>query len=102
MVLIDTFYSLNSLILCNLLLFTKLLDLITFIKLIDDNLSIQKEVRNCKNGYELSLLLKKYKCENLFDEIKSRSRDLAANHWPWANKIRADRKKYFDLDIDKK
>ena len=76
------------------------MDLITLVKFIGDNPSIQKEVKNCKNGYEFSLFLKKYKCENLFDEIKSRSSDLAANHWPWANN-RADRKKYFALDIDK-
>ena len=76
------------------------MDLNTFVKYVDDNLSIQEEVKDCKSGPEFFSLLKKYKCENLFDEIKSRSSDLAANHWPWANN-RADRKKYFALDIDK-
>ena len=77
------------------------MDLIKFAKYIEDNLSIQEEVKNCKSGCEFFLLLKKYKCENLFDEINSRSGDLAARYWPWAFKIRADRKKYFDLEVDK-
>ena len=76
------------------------MDLIRFTKYVEDNLSIQEEVKNCKNGTEFLLFLKKYKCENLFDEINSRSRDLAANYWPWAYKSREDRKKYFDLDVD--
>ena len=78
-----------------------ILDLITFVKFVKDNLSIQNEVKDCKNGPEFFLLLKKYRCENLFDEINSRSRDLAASYWPWSGKIRPDRKKFFDLDIDK-
>ena len=77
------------------------MDVIKFVKYVEDNLSIQEEIKNCKSGPEFFLLLKKYKCENLFDEIKSKSRDLAANYWPWAGKFRADRKKYFDLDVDK-
>ena len=77
------------------------MDLITFVKYIEDNLSLQEEIKDCKSGPELFLLLKKYKCENLFDEIKSRSVDLAASYWPWANKMRSERKKFFDLDIDK-
>ena len=76
------------------------MDLIKFVKYVEDNLSIQEEVKNCKNGTEFLLFLKKYKCENLFDEINSRSRDLAANYWPWAGKFRADRKKYFDLNTN--
>ena len=71
------------------------MDLITFAKYVEDNLSIQAELKDCKNGPEFFLLLKKYKCENLFDEINSRSGDLAASYWPWAGKIRADRKKFF-------
>ena len=78
------------------------MNLITFCKYIDDNLPIQEEVKNCKNSTELFLFLKKYKCDNLFDEIKLRSRDLQASYWPWANKISLERKKYFDLNIDKK
>ena len=78
------------------------MDLNTFVKYVDDNLSIQEEVKDCKSGPEFFSLLKKYKCENLFDEINSRSRDLAASYWPWTNKLRADRKMYFDLNIDKK
>ena len=77
------------------------MDLIKFVKYVEDNLSIQEEVKNCKSGSEFFLLLKKYKCENLFDEINSRSSDLAARYWPWVDKIRADRKKYFDLEVDK-
>ena len=77
------------------------MDVFKFVKYVEDNLSIQEEVKNCKSGSEFFLLLKKYKCENLFDEINSRSRDLAARYWPWADKIRADRKKYFDLEVDK-
>ena len=76
------------------------MDLYKFAKYVEDNKSIQEEVEYCKNGTEFFLLLKKYKCENLFDEIKSRSRDLAASYWPWADKNRADRRKYFDLDLD--
>ena len=73
------------------------MNLIKFVKYIEDNPSIQEEVKNCKSGSEFFLLLKKYKCENLFDEINSSSGDLAAKYWPWAGKIRADRKKYFYL-----
>ena len=76
------------------------MDVIKFVKYVEDNLSIQEEIKDCKSGPEFFLLLKKYKCEHLFDEIKSRSRDLAADYWPWADKFRADRKKYFDLDVD--
>tara|TARA_Y200000002_G_C22598943_1_gene628644 strand:- start:550 stop:786 length:237 start_codon:yes stop_codon:yes gene_type:complete len=76
------------------------MDLIRFTKYVEDNLSIQEEVKNCKNGTEFLLFLKIYKCENLFDEINSRSRDLAANYWPWAGKFRDDRKKYFDLNTN--
>ena len=76
------------------------MDVIKFVKYVEDNLSIQEEIKDCKSGPEFFLLLKKYKCEYLFNEIKSRSRDLAANYWPWADKVRADRKKYFDLDVD--
>ena len=78
------------------------MNLIKFVKYIEDNPSIQEEVKNCKSGSEFFLLLKKYKCENLYDEIKSRSGDLAATYWPWSDKIRAEKRKYFDLDIDKK
>mgnify|MGYP001484415034 CR=1 FL=1 len=77
------------------------MDLIKFVKYVEDNLSIQEEIKDCKSGPEFFLLLKKYKCENLFDEMKSRWRDLTANYWPWAGKSRAIMKEYFDLDVDK-
>ena len=56
------------------------MDLFKFVKYVEDNLSIQEEVKNCKSGPEFFLLLKKYKCENLFDEIKLRSRYLSASY----------------------
>ena len=76
------------------------MDLIKYIEYVEDNLSIQEELKDCKSSSEFLLLLKKYKCENLFDEINLRSGDLAASYWPWADKSKADRKKFFDLDID--
>jgi len=78
------------------------MDLTKFARYVDDNFLIQEEVKNCKNGNEFLLLLRKYKCENLFDEIKSRALDLSASYWPWAYETSVNRKKYFDLDIDKK
>ena len=75
MVALDTFSYLND-------SYNLIMDIIKFVKYVEDNLSIQEEIKDCKSGPEFFLLLKKYKCENLFDEIKSRSSDLAANHWP--------------------
>ena len=93
MVAFDTFGYLND-------FYSLKMDIIKFVKYVEDNLSIQEEIKDCKSGPEFFLLLKKYRFENIFDEIKSRSRDLSANYWPWADKFRADRKKYFDLDVD--
>ena len=55
--LIDDIDASNLLKACNIDLSILRNDLIKFI---DDNPSIQKEVKDCKNGYEFSLLLKKY------------------------------------------
>ncbi len=72
------------------------MDLIDFVKYIENDTSLMEEVKDCKNGDDFLLFLKKYDCDNLFVEIKSRSRDLAAEYWPWAKLDRKARKKFFN------
>ncbi len=73
------------------------MNLIDFVKYIENNPSIMEEIKDCKNGNDFFLFLKKYDCDSLFEEIKSRSRDLVASYWPWSNFNINFRKKFFNL-----
>ena len=71
------------------------MDLFQFAKKIQDDSNLQTELRACSNKKEFIKFLKKYNVEHLFTDFQKRSRDLAANYWPWAYMSRFERKNFF-------
>ena len=62
----------------------------------------QEELKDLDNGNKFFLFLKKYNCENLFEEIKSRSGDFGADYWPWVRLDRNSRKNFFKINKNNK
>ena len=71
------------------------MDLYQFAKKIRGDSSLQTEVRACLIKKEFIKFLKKYNVEHLFTDFQKRSRDLAADYWPWASMSRFERKNFF-------
>ena len=71
------------------------MDLFQFAKKIQDDSNLQTEVRACSNKKEFIKFLKKYNVEHLFTDFQKRSRDLAADYWPWTYMSRFERKNFF-------
>ena len=71
------------------------MDLFKFVKKVEENTSMQEEVKACSNGEEFLNWLKKYHVEYLYTEFKKRSRDFGAEYWPWKYMSRIKRNKFF-------
>ena len=71
------------------------MDLISFVKFSESDKFLQEEISNCDDSQKLEKVLKKYECQFTIEEIASAARDLAASYWPWSQKTRLERKKFF-------
>ena len=71
------------------------MDIFQFVKKIEGDSNMQKEIRACLNKKEFIKFLKKYNVEYLISDFQERSRDLAADYWPWFLMNRVKRKNFF-------
>ena len=71
------------------------MDIIQFVKKIEGDSDMQQEIRSCLNKKEFIKFLKKYNVDYLISDFQARSRDLAANYWPWYSMNRFERKNFF-------
>ena len=71
------------------------MDIFQFVKKIEGDSDMQKEIRSCLNKKEFIKFLKKYNVEYLISDFQARYRDLAANYWPWSLMNRFERKNFF-------
>ena len=71
------------------------MDIFQFVKKIEGDSDMRKDISSCLNKKEFFQFLKKYNVENLFTVFEERSRDLAASYWPWYSMSRFERKNFF-------
>ena len=71
------------------------MDIFQFVKKIEGDSDMQKEISSCLSKEEFIKFLKKYNVENLISDFQQRSRDLAADYWPWSLMNRFERKNFF-------
>ena len=71
------------------------MDIFQFVKKIEDYSNIQADIRACLNKKEFMKFLKKYNVEHLFTDFQEKSRDLAADYWPWVLMSRFERNNFF-------
>ena len=71
------------------------MDFFQFVKKIEGDSDMQKEIRSCLNKKEFIKFLKKYNVEYLISDFRERSRDLAADYWPWSLMDRFERINFF-------
>ena len=56
---------------------------------------LKAEISNCENSQKLEQVLNKYQCEFTIEDIEKVAKDLAASYWPWSQKTKVERKKFF-------
>ncbi len=71
------------------------MDIFQFVKKIEGDSDMQKEISSCLSKEEFIKFLKKYNVDYLISDFQARSRDLAADYWPWSKMNRFDRKNFF-------
>ena len=71
------------------------MNLLEFVRLSEKDKILQEEIFNCESSQNLEKVLEKYKCKFTIEDIENVSRDLSASYWPWSEKIRLERKKFF-------
>ena len=71
------------------------MDIFQFVKKIEGDSDMRKEISNCLNKEEFIKFLNKYNVDYLISDFQERSRDLAAEYWPWYSMNRFERKNFF-------
>ena len=71
------------------------MDIFQFVKKIEGDSDMQKEISSCLSKEEFIKFLKKYNVDYLISDFQARSRVLAADYWPWSIMNRFDRKNFF-------
>ena len=71
------------------------MDIFQFVKKIEGDSDMQKEIRSCLNKKEFKKFLNKYNVGYLIFDFQEKSRDLAADYWPWSKMNRFERKNFF-------
>ena len=71
------------------------MDIYQFVKRIEGDSDMQKEIRACLNKKEFIKFLKKYNLEYLLTDFQEKSRYLFAEYWPWSSLNKIERNNFF-------
>ena len=69
-----------------------------FVRISEKDKNLQEEISKCENYKNIEKILEKYQCEFKIADLEKVSKDLAASYWPWSQKTRLERKKFFNRE----